>query len=79
MRDYITEASRFMYDDNYIVESSWETQKREAQESLRKVNDMLASTSHSMDDVKRAKLVKRRASLYKKIETLNTKILKHAN
>lgn len=76
MRDYIAEANRFMYDDSYIVESL-ESEKAKAQEMLKKVNDKLADTSHSMNDEQRQKLIKRRSSLRKKIETLNTKILKH--
>lgn len=76
MRDYIAEANKFMYDDNYIVESL-ESEKAKAQEMLKKVNDKLADTSHSMNDEQRQKLIKRRSSLRKKIETLNTKILKH--
>jgi phosphate uptake regulator len=75
MIDYIAEANKFMYDDNYIVESL-ESEKAKAQEMLKKVNDKLADTSHSMNDEQRQKLVKRRSSLRKKIETLNTKILK---
>ena len=66
------------YVESYIKESL-ESEKAKAQEMLRKVNDALAASSHSFDDVKRAKLTKRRTSLYKKIENLNSKILKQAN
>lgn len=66
------------YVESYIKESL-ESEKAKAQEMLRKVNDALAASSHSFDDVKSSKLTKRRSSLYKKIENLNSKILKQAN
>lgn len=66
------------YVESYLNESL-ESEKAKAQEMLRKVNDALAASSHSFDDVKRSKLMKRRSSLYKKIETLNSKILKRAD
>jgi phosphate uptake regulator len=66
------------YVESYLNESL-ESEKAKAQEMLRKVNDALAASSHSFDDVKRSKLMNRRSSLYKKIETLNSKILKRAD
>lgn len=66
------------YVESYMTESL-ESEKTKAQEMLRKVNDALAASSHSLDDEKRAKLTKRRSTLYKKIETLNSKILKRAD
>lgn len=80
MRDYIAEANKFMYDDNYVVESSvLEIQRRKAQEHLTKVNDRLISKGHSMNELELEKLKKRRASLYKKIADLYDKMQKQSN